>query len=194
MAVVFDSTILSVLLNPQTNIPLDPDTNQIVDAAQERVEGLVRSFEKSRTKIIIPTPVVAEVLTIAGSDAVEYFDIIGRARAFEIAEFDTKAAIELAIMNRDAFAAGDKRSGITAPYQKIKVDRQILAIAKTNGCVTLYSGDGVQGSLAKNLGMTVIQLHEIPIPDDAKQGSLDLESHEDLIDASDDDEDDKNPG
>ena len=46
--------------------------------------------------------------------------------------------LELAEMNKVHLAAGDKKAGIDAPWQKIKVDRQIISIAKVAGAKTIY--------------------------------------------------------
>lgn len=99
----FDNTFLSILLNPHGNIPLDPQTGLPVAMAKERAEYVVETLGKSRQKIILPTPVIAELLTAIGPDAQQYITIIGRSRLFELASFDSRCAIELACLNRDVF-------------------------------------------------------------------------------------------
>jgi hypothetical protein len=49
---------------------------------------------------------------------------------FYVVPFDTLAAIELAVMTRNALAAGDKRAGSKESWAKVKFDRQIAAIAR----------------------------------------------------------------
>ena len=71
-----------------------------------------------------------------------YVERLQRAAVFEVRPFDTLAAIELAQMTREAIASGDKKLGEGAPYQKIKLDRQIAAIAKVAGARALYTDDG----------------------------------------------------
>jgi predicted nucleic acid-binding protein len=58
-----------------------------------------------------------------------------------VVPFDTRAAIELAVMTRNAIDQGDKRGGVDAPWNKVKFDRQIVAIAKVAGATTIYSDD-----------------------------------------------------
>nr|WP_294519173.1 hypothetical protein [uncultured Rhodopila sp.] len=60
MSVVFDSSFLIALLDPAVN-GAGP-----VDA---RIDLLVRSLDKARTKIIVPTPALSEVLIGAGDTA-----------------------------------------------------------------------------------------------------------------------------
>jgi hypothetical protein len=122
----FDNTLLSILLNPNGRIPLDPTTGKPIADAKRRAEYLVEKLEKSRQKIIIPTPAVAELLTAIGPDAQQYFSIIARSRLFELASFDLRCAIELAILNRDIFASSDPKNPHEA-YQKVKIDRQLIA-------------------------------------------------------------------
>ena len=125
-AVAFDNTMLSILLNPNGQIPLDKDTKAPVDMAKERAEGLIQTMQKSRRRIVLPTPACAELLTAIGPDAQQYINTVSRSRVFEIASFDARCAAELALLNRDTFANADQKSG-AEPYQKIKVDRQIIA-------------------------------------------------------------------
>lgn len=190
MAVAFDTSVLTVLLNANARIN-DPVTGQPLDASRQRIEALMQSLQKKREKIVIPTPVVAEVLTVAGTEAAEYFDVIGRSSVFALVGFDTLAALELALLNREAWAAGDKRDGIDAPYQKIKIDRQILAICKVARVSTLYSGDRSMSLLAARCNLPVVALHELPIPDEARQFDLKLDPHEELPPPEPDDEPDE---
>jgi hypothetical protein len=157
----FDSTMLSILLNPNAGIPLDPTTQQPLVMAKRRVEFLVESLEKSRQKIIIPTPVGAELLTAIGPDAQQYMDIIGRSRLFEVASFDPKCAIELACLNRDVFAAHDPKGA--EPYQKVKIDRQIIAIFKAAGVEHVYTDDVGMANRARLCGMIPISVAELPL-------------------------------
>lgn len=179
MPVAFDSTTLSVLLNPNAGVPNDPTTGKPVDLAKERVQGLVFKLQKEKEKIVIPAPVTAEILTVVGPTYADYLTIINRSRVFEVVPLDEKAAIELAFLNRDVFAASDKKNNLQ-PYQKVKVDRQILAICKASGCDTLYTDDKGLIAGAKMCGIATVRLSELPIPEAARQHKLNLEPHEEL--------------
>lgn len=189
MAVAFDSTTLSTLLNPDTGVPNDPATGKPVEWPKERVQGLVVKLQKERQKIIIPAPVTAEILTVIGPTNTDYLAIINRSRVFEVAPLDEKAAVELAFLNRDVFGAGDKKNRLE-PYQKLKVDRQILAICKAAGCDTLYTDDKSLIASAKLCGIATVRLCDLPIPESARQHKLDLDPHEELPEIEDDEIDD----
>jgi predicted nucleic acid-binding protein len=178
-AVAFDNTMLSILLNPDGKPVYYPGTNSPVELARERAESVVADIEKARRKIILPAPALAELLTAIGPDAQQYLTIIGRSRVFEIGNFDARGAAELALLNRGVFAATDARDKID-PYQKRKVDRQILAICKVYGVTDLYTDDKGMASRARLCGIVPVSLSEIPIPDAARQHALALEPHEAL--------------
>ena len=65
-----------------------------------------------------------------------------------------------------------KDTGINAPWQKIKFGRQIASIARVAGAKTLYTNDGPLKTTADKLGMNVIGIHELPIPNESMQIDL----------------------
>jgi predicted nucleic acid-binding protein len=185
--------MLSTLLNPDAGVPNDPATRKPVEWPKERVQGLVVKLQKEKEKIVIPAPVTAEILTVIGPTNTDYLVIINRSRVFEVAPLDEKAAVELAFLNRDAFAASDRKNRLQ-PYQKVKVDRQILAICKTANCGTLYTDDKSLIATAKLCGIETVRLCDLPIPDSARQHNLDLEPHEELPEIEDNEIDDSGEG
>lgn len=178
-AVAFDNTMLSVLLNPNSGSVYEPGTGSPLDCAKERAESVVAQLEKARRKIILPSPACAELLTAIGPDAQQYLNVVGRSRVFEIGNFDARGAAELALINRGVFADDDGRNG-NDTNQKRKVDRQIIAICKVYGVTELYTEDKGMANRARLCGITPISLSEVPIPDTARQGNLELEPHEEL--------------
>ncbi len=57
---------------------------------------------------------------------------------------------------------------------KVKYDRQIVAVAHTEGATMFYTDDHRQANLAERCGMTVRSLADCPIPATAAQLSLPL--------------------
>ena len=163
MIVVVDTTALTLLINPPANPPTDPSTGKRVTFAKERIEGLITSLRGTDT-LVIPTPVLAEVLVQAedgGPGILEQLNTLARVR---IRPFDEKAAIEVAYMTREAIAAGDKRGGSLQPWQKVKFDRQIIAIARTNNATKMYADDRDLCAFAKALGIDVSSTWDLPVP------------------------------
>lgn len=179
MPVGFDTTILSALLNPTGRLPNDPATGLPVELAQERIKGLIIQLQKDRQRIIIPTPCVAELLSVIGPTNSEYLQIINRSRVFEVRAFDELAAFELAFINRDVLGKEDTKNRLE-PRQKVKFDRQILAVWRVAGCEVIHTDDNGLITSAEKCGLTAVRISDLPIPDDAKQGSLALDRHDPL--------------
>ena len=136
-----------LLVHPDAQPPVDPQTGELVSRVPERFSFLEGAG-----------PAVIERLS--------------RSARFKIADFDTVAAVELAAMTREAVRAGDKRAGVEAPWQKVKIDRQIIAIAKSRGAAKIYSDDdGIMkfGSLA---GIDVVPTWLMPLPPISPQAEL----------------------
>jgi predicted nucleic acid-binding protein len=171
--VVIDATILMLFLRPEVSIPAGPGGVR-VNLARERIEFLIQQLEKARTKIIVPTPVLSEVLVRAGSVASqEIVEKLNSLAVFRVESFDARAAIEVAAMTRrDLDRAGNKRGKATGPWAKIKYDRQIVAIAKIARATTIYSDDADIRAIAGAEDIQVVGIAELPVPEESRQGNL----------------------
>jgi len=96
--VVFDATALLLFLDPDAKPPLDPTTGSPTARCKERIDHLTSVLDARKDKIVIPTPVLSEVLVRAGDAGPEYLDILNRVACFRIAPFDQRAAVEVAAM------------------------------------------------------------------------------------------------
>jgi hypothetical protein len=121
--------------------------------------------------ILIPTPCLAEALMAVPSIG-KALDLITSSAAMQIAPFDAKAAIELGLQTGKALRAGDKKSGSTADWQKVKFDRQISIIAKTSGAEIFYTDDDDQTYFSKILDLKVIHTWELPLPPEIAQPDI----------------------
>jgi predicted nucleic acid-binding protein len=181
--VVIDATILLLMLRPGTPVPNDA-SGKPIDRPKERIEYLLQQLDEARTKIVIPTPVLGEVLVKAGAAATEQIvDQLQRNSIFSIEPFDTRAAIEVATMSRDAMKKGAKRGSSAATWAKVKYDRQIVAIAKVLGATTIYSDDRDIAALAKRAKIDVISLAALPLPPQEAQ----MDFHDAMTTKSDED-------
>lgn len=170
--IVFDSTMLLLTIRPDVNAPVDVKTGKPVDYVEARVNTLLAKIEKEKTKIIIPTPVLSEVLMDAGKDMDSLIHQIQKNSSFRIIPFDTLAAVELAAMTFDAKKSGDKRAGSEETWAKVKFDRQIVAIAKVHNATAIYSDDVNLIKFAEKANINVIRLADLPVPDNVKQISF----------------------
>ncbi|MDF2097506.1 type II toxin-antitoxin system VapC family toxin [Aquibaculum arenosum] len=171
MTVAFDNTFLSLVLNPDTRPTPNPATGEPIAHCKERVEALINDLSERGDTVIIPTPCFSELLC-AVPDLEKAVAEINQSAAFDLAPFDERCAIDLAEIVRNAIAAGDKKSGVRAPWDEIKFDRQIVVIAKVNGARTLYTDDYNQSEFAKQIGLNVSHTWDLKLPPEYAQTGL----------------------
>jgi len=174
--VVFDTTVLLLVLQPTARPPIDPKTGVPIEHARERINFLIRTLSKARTTILIPTPVLAEILIRAGGATDEYLNVLNHSSVFNIADFDQKAAVEHAQITAQHLAASGRKA-ITPQetWAKMKFDWQIVAIAKVNGVTKIYADDNDDLKRAAGIaGIAVEHTWELPIAPEDKQGALPL--------------------
>jgi len=175
--VVFDTSILLLVLDPNAKPPDDPETRQPLDKAAKRIEHLIEKLTADKERIVIPTPVLSEVLVHAGDAMQPYLDTLNGQAAFRIAPFDQKAAIEAALAMSDAIKRGGRRVDAANPdatVTKIKFDRQIVAIAKAEGAHAVYSDDADVHGYARHAGLDAYRTADLDLPPEDPQASLDL--------------------
>jgi predicted nucleic acid-binding protein len=178
--VVFDSNFLLFLLHENLPAPEHPDTKETVLNCKERIDYLVARLNKSKEKIIIPTPVVAELLIRAESAALAWLNKINKEYAFSIADFDTRAAVEVSCMAAAALKTGNKKDGSTndATWAKVKYDRQIVATALVLKAGTIYTNDKSLAATATKHKIKVVGIHELELPPEEAQKEFDWEATE----------------
>lgn len=170
---VFDTAVLAFLVKPDTKAPLDPATGQPVTHCQARLNYLLEVLQRDQTVAVVPTPVLAEILIVAGPGGPAFMEEFTRPSArYRIAPFDDRAAVELAEMTRTYQSTGDKTGGQEGSWAKVKFDRQIIAIARVERAKTIYSDDKRLRSFAERCGFEVIGMADLPLPPEAAQMSF----------------------
>jgi len=136
-----------------------------------RVEGLLQDMRKRREPIGIPAPVFAEFM--AGITSTEKANAVAlfSSTAFRFLPYDKKAAIETAML------IGRKVAG--RPRQAVKVDRQIIAIAKANGARSILTNDTDMAADARHFGVTAQSIDKLEIPDQLKQHRIEFKEGQD---------------
>ena len=171
MIAVFDASVLIFLFEKDAAGPLDEATGQPLADCYDRVNHLVDSLTRERTKIIIPTPALGEILVKAGAAGPEWLRIISDNRFIRVAPFDLRSAVEFAAMQRERKASTAKG---TEPKAKAKFDDQILAIARTEGAEVIYTADNGLARAATP-DIRVVGLLDLPLPPVDPQLSLELD-------------------
>lgn len=143
------------------------------DPTFERITGLIQDTVNARTVIAVPAPAWAEFLCgtdIATSDII---NALKKRGAIRILPFDEVAAFEASLIFRGAMSSGKKKGASHAPWQGVKVDRQILAIARQYGIKTIYTDDANMAAEAARLGIDAIATADLPLK--PKQATLEFE-------------------
>ena len=117
-------------------------------------------------------PVLAEFLVRTDAATAEWLSALERKSAVEIAPFDRMAAFECALLDRAAIGSGDKKDGLDQPWQKIKIDRQIVAIGKARGATPVISDDRGIRNNALRVGMRALTIAELPQSPASAQGTI----------------------
>lgn len=164
MILLVDSSALALVINPDADPPDDPETRSPLTRVRDRIELLLSSLGVGDT-IIVPTPVLAEILVKAGDSAPDVLVALQSLARIKIVPFDQRAAVETAMMTRKALDAGDKRGGSDQAWQKVKIDRQIVAIARVHGALKIYADDKGLVKFAATLGIDVVSSWGLPLPE-----------------------------
>lgn len=159
MAVVFDASVLIDLFNPRQS------------DRRAKLDHLVQELQKRRTKILIPTPALTELMVRAGKAREEIHQKLSGKSAFQITPFDSRAAMECALLLEEALDAAGKRQ---LTWSKVKFDWQIVAIAASHNATVIYSDDGDIARYGKRANIDVIKTDDLPLPASALQGSFEL--------------------
>lgn len=159
--IIFDANILITL-----------STANEKDETYERLLGLIQDLTASKTTVGIPAPAWAEFLCGTDIATADIVNALKKKSVIRILAFDEVSAFETALIHRGAQAAGKKKGMASAPWQQVKVDRQILAIARQNQVSIIYTDDDTMIAEASRLGIESIRPSEIPLK--PKQNTLDL--------------------
>jgi predicted nucleic acid-binding protein len=162
--VAIDNTFLSLMLYPRAKPPKDPATGKLVERIEDRVEKLLEDLDSESERIVLPTPVLSEFLILVGKDGPGYLEKLSAMKNILVRPFDQVAAIELAAREVEDRLKHGKRLSSASPWAKLRFDRQIVAIAKTNGATRIYSDDEDVMKFATRLGIQVVRTWELPLP------------------------------
>ena len=174
--VAIDNTFLLLMLYPRARPPQDPSTKKPVQRMQDRIEKLLEDLDSESERIILPTPVLSEFLILVGKDAPAYLEKLSGMKNILVKPFDQVAAVELAAREVEDRALGSKRGGSVSPWAKLRFNRQIVAIARTNTAKRIYSDDEDVARFATRLGIEVVATWQLPLPA-AKQINMEYEEN-----------------
>jgi hypothetical protein len=167
MNVVFDTSLLLLLINPLAPPPPGPDGTANKEAARARINHLLDTLDQDGATVLLPTPALSELLIRSPLAASEIVESLTRQRSMVIAGFDTRAAIECGLLLSQRYGFGKRRrpKGMPAAAKtKVKFDHQIVAIARVAGAIAIYSDDEGVRTLAKFAGIPTYGVWDLPPP------------------------------
>lgn len=137
-----------------------------------RIEYFIECVEKSKSKVVFPMVAIAEFLVGADLAGVEFLNTLDRKTHIVMADFNRAAAFELAQLDRAAIGSGNKKDESEEPWQKIKIDRQIVAIGKALGAQLAISNDKNVRNNALRVNIQALTIQDLDLPDSARQMHL----------------------
>ncbi|YCH28992.1 PIN domain-containing protein [Erwinia sp. D4-22] len=168
--IIVDTNILISLMkknSPSANL-LGEDGFTIVDNLELRAKALLEHIERNGGTIVIPTPVLAEYLLGIDGEKNKHAQVaqIYSMNCFEIIPFEELAAIECSLLpSLQEFKQFAKQIDSNQTANKIRFDRQIIAIAKANGITEVWSCDGEVIKKGREVGIEVRSIEEMrPMP------------------------------
>ena len=165
MIVAVDSSVLLHLIDPHLKVRAGQD-GKVPDRCAERLEHFMHTLAERDGRLIIPTPVLAEVLVGAGEAGPRWLDTLHGRKSVRIVAFDEMAAIECAALTLER--SNHKLNG---PRNNIKFDEQIVAIALVENCdLILAEDDDIRKIAPSHIEVQGVGSLELP-PEDA-QGRL----------------------
>lgn len=184
--IAFDTTALSLVWVAGATAR-NRRTRKPIKHAKERLEALIERIAADNDLILIPTPVLSEVIVKIPTKADELIKYIRSSPWFRVESFDAAAALELGLRTAKAISDGDKREGMNdATWTKIKFDRQIISIALVNGASEIISDDGDIAAIGARWNFPVKSIEDLPIPEHLIPSPLlaKLEDEDDSEDSS----------
>jgi hypothetical protein len=104
---VFDSTFLALLTDGRAAAPAPPPGVQ--DTARDRLTYLLETLDDERTGIVVPTPVLAELLSFERVNLEAALNMLKGLARIRVEPFGERAAVECALMLGAPAAAPDRR-------------------------------------------------------------------------------------
>jgi len=163
--IVVDANVLVLLLDP------DGAMDQI-ERGKDRILHFIETLAQDRTEIIVPAPVIAELVAGRVERIEEIVTILTRTRGFSVQPFDTVAAIqtgELIRQVQDSIPANERLPGWKVA---MKYDAMIAATARVRRAKAVCTADEGMARYLRGSGIDIILISDLPLPPEDPQGTL----------------------
>ena len=178
MKVCLDATALMCLLDTRTTEFLAPD-GSIVSHMQRRMDHLIATIDRAKGSVVVPTPALAELLVGAGTQRAAMLRTLEGRQAVRVEPFGKMAAVHCASLDNQAISDGDKKDGVRSSWQKVKIDRQIVAITQVARCERIVTGDPDVEKIAGRAAIETTFVWQLDLPPEDAQIDLQLTGEDD---------------
>lgn len=155
---------------------LHPDAPSRTERTAERVTYLLQRLDETRVDIVVPAPVLAELLLYTNADEGVVESELLKIPRVEFGAFDEAVAVELARIARILKSPRVSKSEFVGSRSRLKFDKLIVAIAYCFNSPTLYSDDENVMKIAKRIGIEVISSSQLPLPPQEQQQHFEFDA------------------
>lgn len=159
--IVLDNNALVFLYRPTEHQEIE----------HQKMQYIFDEAKKNKENFGVPAPVIAEFL-IGESNPIKRQEFLSKfdGKLFRVLDFDAKSAIMCALVH-DELKKKLQNIDRNTPKQEVKVDRQVIAIAKANNAKLFICNDKQAVNSAKILGLNALTIADIELPENP-QGQL----------------------
>lgn len=151
--VIFDTNFLTYFSDSSGSFAFNPE--DVSDSLEERFDYLLEQLSNADAEIIIPAPVLAEVLSARHANQGTIIDLVDDADNMFISPFDARQSIEFGYLFRNSERdPEDSRNAF-------KFDLLILACAKVQGVSVIYTADKNLRRKAKRMGIQAYSFQDL---------------------------------
>lgn len=177
MRIALDATPLIFFINATVGLDRNRVSDDEPDDLDDRMKYLLETAQHMDWKIVVPAPALAEAL-VRAPHTQRVIRLFQESPVFEIAPFGSMEVVQLVEMEQTARESGDKRGGLGTDvhWQKVKLDRQIIAAAMSRRCNKIVTADRNVLTLVDRLHIEGQHLFSLPTRPDPEFPLLDQKS------------------
>lgn len=164
--IVVDANFLVLLL--------DPDAMPHLDRGRERIEFFIRELAKDKAEIVIPAPVIAEIVAGRIDRIEEIVEALLRSRYFSVQPFDAVIAIETGELIKRAQDRIPPAQRLPGWKVAMKYDAMIAATAKVRRAKAVCTDDAGLSAHLRDTDIKIIRIEDLPLPPENPQTNFDL--------------------
>lgn len=163
--IVVDANFLILLLDPEGAMGQ-------IERGKDRILHFIEALVRDRAEIIVPAPVIAELVAGRVERIEEIVTILTRTRGFSVQPFDTVTAIQTGELIREVQDTIPPDQRLPGWKVAMKYDAMIAATARVRRAKAVCTADVGMARYLRGSGIDVILIGDLPLPPEDPQGKL----------------------